>query len=158
MAHIIEATNEIYSVDKHSSKKIFLAGGISNCPDWQAEVVEKIKDIDHVIVYNPRRQNFPIDDPFASEQQITWEYEHLRDSDIIVFWFSKGSLNPIVLYELGKWGNSTDKKIIIGIDPDYERKMDVIIQTKLARPHTIIVNTLEDFIFSIRFMLQYKKI
>lgn len=134
MAIIVEAINEVYNVNKLYWKKLFLAGGITNCPDWQQELIEKIKDINDLIVYNPRRKNFPINDPNASEEQITWEYEHLRDADIIVFWFSKGSLNPIVLYELGRWGNSSNKKIIIGMDNEYERKNDVIIQTMLSRP------------------------
>ena len=38
--------------------------------------------------YNPRRKDFPINDPIASEEQITWEFEHLKNSDIIIFWFA----------------------------------------------------------------------
>ena len=94
-------------------------------------------------IYNPRRENFPIDDPNASEEQITWEFKHLSSSDIISFWFSKGSLNPIVLFELGKYGlSSTNKKILVGIDPGYERTQDVEIQTKLSRPDIKIVYSL----------------
>lgn len=136
MTLVIESPNEIYSI-KNNSFKIFLAGGISYCSDWQSEMIKLLKkrrgiysDTD-ITIYNPRRVNFPIDDPDAAEEQITWEYNHLRDADIILFWFSKGSLNPIVLYELGRWG-FTGKKIVIGIDPDYERKQDVMIQSKLS--------------------------
>lgn len=74
-----------------------------------------------------------------------WEYEHLQSADVLIYWFSMGSLNPIVLYELGRWGNSSkDKSMIIGIDPKYERSQDVIIQTQLSRPDVPIVYTLED--------------
>ena len=100
----------------------------------------------HLAIYNPRRKNFPINDLHASEAQITWEFEKLRDADMIAFWFSKGSLNPIVLYELGKWGNSSSKPIIVGVDDGYERFMDVEIQTNLARPDIRIQFTLKDFI------------
>ncbi len=144
MSLIIEAPNEIYSLENNRNIKLFLAGGITNCPDWQKEIIELIKGADILTVYNPRRANFPINDPKAAEEQITWEYNHLRDSDSISFWFSKGSLNPIVLYELGRWGTSTNKTIFIGMDPDYERKQDVIIQTKLSRPNVRIVYTLFD--------------
>jgi len=144
MALIIEAPNEIYSLENNRNIKLFLAGGITNCPLWQNELIELIKGADILTVYNPRRLNFPINNPHAAEEQITWEYNHLRDADMISFWFSKGSLNPIVLLELGKWGLSSNKTIFIGIDPDYERTQDVIIQTKLSRPHVRIVYSLLD--------------
>lgn len=146
MLHIITAPNEVYFEDKPWVPSIFLAGGITNCPDWQSELIEKfqareaevahtiLKDINSVVLYNPRRENFPIHDPNASEVQICWEYEHLKNADIIIFWFAKGSLNPIVLYELGRWGNSSKKPIIIGCDPEYARTSDVRIQTNLSRP------------------------
>lgn len=144
MALIIEAINEVYSLENNENIKLFLAGGITNCPDWQKDIIEIMKDEYDLTIYNPRRANFPINDPKASEQQITWEYNHLRDADIIIFWFAKGSLNPIVLYELGRWGNSSDKPIFIGCDPEYQRKQDVEIQTKLSRPDVQIVYSLED--------------
>jgi len=133
MATIIEAPNDVYSVDTKHNPKVFLAGGISNCPDWQAELIELLKNEENVTLFNPRRANFPMDDPNAAEEQITWEYQKLSESGIIVFWFSRGSLNPIVLYELGMWGNSRRyKRIIIGCDPAYERIKDVEIQSRLA--------------------------
>jgi len=130
MAIIIESPGQLLN-DK--GVKIFLAGGIANCPDWQSEIIELLKDEENVILYNPRRANFPMDDPNVVKQQITWEYDRLKEADIIIFWFSRGSLNPIVLYELGMWGNSRPEKIsIIGCDPGYERIQDVEIQSRLA--------------------------
>ena len=146
MALIIEAPNEIYSLKNNGNVKLFLAGGITNCPDWQKEVIEELKIIDNLTIYNPRRANFPIGDPDAAEQQITWEFNQLRDADIVIFWFSRGSLNPIVLYELGMWGNSNERPILIGIDPEYERKQDVVIQTTLARPEVPIFDSLKDMV------------
>ena len=90
MAIVIEAPNEVYSLENNKNFKLFLAGGISNCPDWQAELIEKIKDLPGLTVYNPRRKNFPMDDPKAAEAQITWEYNKLKGVDGILFWFSKG--------------------------------------------------------------------
>lgn len=150
MALIIESPNEIYSTENNLNVKIFLAGGITNCPDWQSYVISELKDVDYLTIYNPRRKNFPISDPKAAEEQITWEFNHLRDSTIILFWFSQGSLNPIVLYELGMWGNSQDNPILIGVDPKYERKEDVLIQSKLARPEITIFDSLQDIIEEIK--------
>lgn len=136
--------------------RIFLAGGITNCPDWQTELIKKLKDSNittDLDIYNPRRKNFPIHDKSASVEQISWEFEKLKTADMIVFWFSLGSLNPIVLYELGMWGNSRDTQIIIGIDEGYERKQDVIIQTTLARSEVPIVDSLEKVVEKIKMMM-----
>jgi hypothetical protein len=144
MALIIEAPNEVYSLANNNNIKLFLAGGITNCPDWQSELIKKLKKFPNLTIYNPRRANFPIGDIQAADEQVTWEFDHLREANIIIFWFSKGSLNPISLYELGMWGNSRETAILIGVDPDYERKQDVIIQTALARPEVEIYNSLDE--------------
>jgi hypothetical protein len=148
---VVKAVNEVYSIKNNSSPTIFLAGGISNCHDWQSDALREFKKIDShdFTIYSPRRDNFPIDDPEAAEQQIVWEYNHLRDADIIIFWFSGGSLNPIVLYELGMWGNSTDKPIFVGCDPEYTRTQDVTIQTKLARPEISIYSNLMELCYDV---------
>ena len=156
MAIIIEAPNEVYSLENNRNTKIFLAGGITNCPEWQFVVIEKLKDEPGLTIYNPRRKNFPIEDPNASEEQITWEYEKLRDADVIAFWFSRGSLNPIVLYELGRWGNSSDKEIVIGIDKGYERTKDVEIQTMLSRPEIDIIYDFDEFCESLKMNKNYE--
>ncbi|MFW6310857.1 MAG: nucleoside 2-deoxyribosyltransferase domain-containing protein [Nanoarchaeota archaeon] len=144
MAIIIEAPNDVYSLENKENVKLFLAGGITNCPDWQKEIIKHFEKEKGLTIYNPRREYFDVGDPNASEAQITWEYLKLLESDIILYWFSKGSLNPIVLYELGRWGNSSRKTIFIGIDEGYERKQDVEIQTKLARPDVKITYSLSD--------------
>jgi len=116
--------------------KIFLAGGISNCPNWQVDIINHlIKDHrfdkykkQKITLYNPRCKEIPEEDP-----QTTWEYEKLKESDIIIFWFSTGSLNPITLFEYGSYIKS-DKTLVIGCHPTYIRRNAVIIQTRLARP------------------------
>lgn len=160
MALIIEAPKEIYSIQNKHNLKVFLAGGISNCPNWQEEMIDLIDRYyydNELTIYNPRRKKFPMDDPNAAEEQITWEYEHLKEADIIIFWFSRGSLNPIVLYELGQWGNSGNKPIIIGIDPEYERAQDVIIQTSLSRCDVPIVNSLKEVVKNLRIIIDENK-
>ena len=126
-------------------KSLFLAGGISNCPDWQSELLVLLSDCKNLTIFNPRRLNYPMDDPGEAYIQIGWEYDHLRTADMIVVWFSNGSVNPIVLYELGIWVNARPNiPAFIGIDPGYQRADDVIIQTKLARPELKITNSLLD--------------
>lgn len=122
--------------------KLFLAGGIRNCPDWQKELVELLKSED-IVIFNPRRENFPIDDPSATTEQINWEHKHLEKASVISFWFCEETLCPIVLYELGCYTMS-NKLILIGIHPNYKRRVDVEVQTKLKRPLTKIVYSLQD--------------
>ena len=153
MIKIITAPEEEYSLAVQHSWKIFLAGGITNCPDWQSEIIELIhqKYAAHEVevnltLYNPRRPSFPMDKPEEAERQIVWEYQHLKEADEYIFWFAKGSLNPIVLYEYGRWVTSSTKSALVGVDPDYERKEDVLVQTALARPEINIVSSLTEIV------------
>lgn len=130
------------------SISIFLAGGITNCPEWQQDVRAMLQDTDLVLV-NPRRENFPIHDPNAALEQITWEHEHLRKVDAILFWFPCETICPIVLYELGAW-SMTEKPIFVGVHPEYSRRQDVEIQTSLARPEVEVVYSLEELVWQIR--------
>jgi hypothetical protein len=134
----IEAPNSTDS----ALTSLFLAGGITDCPDHQAYICDKLKDL-NITVFNPRRKNFPIHDPNAAYAQIKWEYDHLKEADMISFWFCKETMCPIVLYELGSW-NKTQKPIAIGMDPEYSRRQDVEIQTRLIRPEVPIVYSIDD--------------
>jgi hypothetical protein len=134
----VECPNRIES-DK---KSLFLAGGIMGCRIWQKDLVDKLKDLD-IVVYNPRRAAFDIKDPSVTVEQIAWEHEHLRKADMISFWFSSETVQPITLYELGSW-SMTNKPLAIGVDPRYQRRSDVITQTALVRPLIKIVSNLDD--------------
>ena len=120
---------------------VFLAGGITGCPDWQREVSLNLLGRSKWVVLNPRCKNFPIDDPTAARAQITWEHECLRQAQAVLFWFPCETLCPIVLYELGTWSRS-NKPIFVGTHPDYARRRDVEIQTQLVRPEVHIVHNL----------------
>jgi hypothetical protein len=159
MAKIIIAPNLYSKTEREVS--LFLAGDITNCPDWQDYLSILLRKIEDLVIYNPRRSNFPVCNPNASKEQIKWEYDHLKKADIISFWFSHGSDNPIVLYELGKWCNSEDgrnKITVIGIDPNYSRKQDVIIQTQLVNSHKRFANNLNDFAEQIRRCVEFLQV
>ncbi len=121
---------------------VFLAGGISNCPDWQKEFVDKIRDTE-LVVYNPRRANFPMGDKEEGLRQIKWEAEYLHKASCIIFWFPKETICPIVLFELGSW-SMTKKPIFVGIHPDYSRRFDVETQLEIRRPDVTVVYSLDD--------------
>jgi hypothetical protein len=136
-------------VKDDKDKLVFLAGGITDCPDWQAEIVELFRQRGtSLALMNPRRANFPIHDPKAAEKQIKWEHDHLAKAHAILFWFPKETLCPIVLYELGAW-SMMDKPIFVGVEKEYKRRQDVEIQTKLARPKVVVVSDLKDLVHQV---------
>jgi hypothetical protein len=120
---------------------LFLAGGITGCPDWQSQVVPLLAE-QPLTLLNPRRTNFPIHDPSASVQQIEWEHRHLHRASAILFWFPCETLCPITLYELGAW-SMTSKPLFVGTHSDYRRRLDVVVQTWLARPTIEVASSLE---------------
>lgn len=129
-------------------KSLFMAGGISGCPDWQTEFIERLKDNDGLL-FNPRRANFDINDPSAAEIQIQWEHYHLRRARAVSFWFPHETLCPIVLFELGAW-SMTDKPIFVGCHPLYKRRYDVVMQLKLSRPKVRVVQSLVELTSQIK--------
>jgi len=129
---------EVY---RGKEKSLFLAGGISNCPNWQKDLVEMLQNT-QLVMLNPRRKEFKFS-PKAEKEQITWEYQHLAKATAVSFWFPRETPCPITLYELGKQ-SMTSKPIFIGIHPEYVRKSDVEIQTSLIRPEVKIIYSLEN--------------
>ena len=129
---------------KPTNKEIscFLAGGITNCNDWQKEVINNINQgihggTDHLVIYNPRRENFPIDNPNASKEQIDWEYKYLTNADIFSMYFcnTPKSDQPICFYELGRYVTLMSQKyddfslrIIISCEYGFKREKDVLYQ------------------------------
>lgn len=126
--------------------KLFLAGGITNCDNWQDKVIKYLDDhyadsTEGLILYNPRRTDFPIHDPNASKKQISWEFNALENCDIFSMYFCAGdSDQPICMYELGrnlvrmeqKFHDDTINRILVSVEDGYRRKQDVEIQTKLT--------------------------
>lgn len=150
----IEAPNHIPSGETPNNTNfpsVFLAGGITGCPDWQSEIRYLLKDI---IMFNPRRADFPIGDPNAALEQIKWEHDYLRVANSILFWFPCETLCPIVLYELGAW-SITNKQIFVGVHPNYQRKQDVEIQTKLARPSVSITYSIQGLTHAVNKWAKY---
>ena len=142
----VEALTE-YQPDA-TGRSLFLAGGITGSLDWQAVVCQQLADT-ALVLLNPRRAAFPIHDPAAAEQQISWEYRHLRHATAVLFWFPAETLCPITLYELGAWSMTT-KPLLVGVHPAYQRRQDVIIQSRLARPALQVVTSLEALIAQAR--------
>lgn len=120
--------------------KVFLAGGITNCPNWQQEVVQQLGKLDllpEFVVFNPRRENFPIHDPSAAQAQIEWEFQQLERCNIFSMWFANAdSDQPICMYEFGRHLARFEQGLlygfVLGVEPGYRREQDVHIQSRLV--------------------------
>lgn len=126
--------HEVTSPSTHPPT-LFLAGGITGCPDWQQEFLRLLRNQGEgldLTVFNPRRQYWDMEaGEDVSRQQIRWEYAHMHQADAIAFWFPKESICPIVLFELGSWLHQ-DKLLFVGCDPAYPRRFDVTEQVSLV--------------------------
>lgn len=157
MITVIEAPNPLTDESRYNDR-LFLAGGITDCPNWQADAIDLLKDLDNLTVYNPRRENFRMED--NPVEQIEWEFDALAYSDAVIFWFPKETLCPITLYELGfKMGivHTAKKsyvhdeyKLFIGAHPEYKRRIDIEYQTTLAGHKGPIYETLDDVVNAFR--------
>ena len=146
---VITAPESIDSI--FESRCCFLAGGITNCKEWQKDVIELLSKYDGIL-FNPRRNNFPINDQGAARTQILWEFNALERADVFSMWFSNApSDQPICFYELGRhlalrkaFGELNS--VVIGVEPGFKRTQDVLIQTELVSPKLAarISNNLED--------------
>lgn len=128
-------------------KSIFLAGGITNCPDWQKPVADILHERTNLWIFNPRRLAWNMENSDEeSTKQIIWEDQHLQMANTILFWFPCETLCPITLLELGKFLVS-DKKLVVGTHPDYQRRLDVVVQSRLVRPDMRVWSNLDDMVY-----------
>jgi len=143
----IEAPTE-YERDRREGPVLFLAGGITDTENWQIRIMNLLAEAELVLL-NPRRRSFPAGDPNAEVAQIGWEYRHMQRADAVAFWFPGETLCPIALYELGmQIGDG--RSLFVGTHPDYQRRRDLDVQLRLARPEVRIVHTVEALAAQVR--------
>lgn len=135
---------------KSGERVLFIAGGISNCGDWQSGISKSLNDVD-IVLLNPRRDDFDLTNPTMEEEQIKWEHQHLLKADAYLFWFCAETLCPITLFELGKVAGLFPKKpIFVGTHIDYKRSRDIGHQMRLMRPEIKIVHYLDLLLNQVR--------
>ena len=130
---------------------VFLAGGITNCPNWQKDIIDYFKDCKlPIVILNPRRDEFPINDEMETITQIAWEFNALEKCDIFSMYFAESeSDQPICMYELGRnivrmqqrfLPHDYWRRIVISVEDGYKRQKDVMVQTELACGHDFRIN------------------
>lgn len=118
---------------------VFLAGSIEmgKAVDWQTEITNRL---DNVNIINPRRDDWDsswiqdISNPQFREQ-VEWEYDGIRKSDLVVFFFDPKTKSPITLLELGVVLQSGTRAVVY-CPEGYWRKGNVDIYCHL---HGIVV-------------------
>lgn len=133
----IEAPNEYHGDDSF----VFLAGGISDTENWQAEFLRRVEG-HHLTVLNPRRKAFPMGDTEEGRRQIEWEWAYLKRADLVAFWFPPQTLCPIALFELGACC-SAGVPLVVGSDRAYARRFDLEVQLGLRRPEVEVHESIE---------------
>jgi hypothetical protein len=148
MMKVIECPTELTKND--GSVRVFLGGGISGCPDWQKEMIDRFKYMpDDFVLVNPRRSSFDISDPTQSEFQIDWEYRHIRMCDAMIFWFPYNTLCPITLFELGQ-ASVARRTMFVGCHPAYPRKFDVEKQLEMEYPTVTVHDNFEPIVQEVK--------
>lgn len=135
---------------------IFLAGSIDmgSAEDWQTKMTNDLVDIDHLSIYNPRRDDWDsswIQDPTPGTQfheQVSWELDHIESADLVVVYFADDSKSPITLLELGLILANWDKEVAIYCSPKFYRYGNV--KMVADRYHVPIYDTYEDLLHHAR--------
>lgn len=94
------------------------------------------------VIASPRREaGFSMDGPGAAAQ-IAWEHKALASSYTKSYYFTRDTVQPIVLLELGKH-LANPVNLFIAIEDGYQRKFDVLVQSDLAIRHANVLSTHE---------------
>jgi hypothetical protein len=125
-----------------SRPSVFLAGGFSNSPDWQSQLLP-VFDLGLYDVVNPRRLPGLATSGVSARAQSQWEHRALDNADSVVFWFSSEAVGAITLLELGKMlarASHHSVRLAIGWHESYPMAFDLELQIALetsARDHVI---------------------
>tara|TARA_B100000614_G_scaffold262909_1_gene300416 strand:+ start:20439 stop:21011 length:573 start_codon:yes stop_codon:yes gene_type:complete len=151
-------------------RTVFLAGGISGTEDWQIHAAQRFIDESRLTVINPRRPGGLSKTGDEAARQIQWEFESLRHSQFVLFWFPPETVCPIALFELGTFlGRGRNYRfegkrpidggegyngtpwpyIYVGCHPDYSRRFDLEQQIPLYDERVTLRYDLDEVIDAI---------
>lgn len=140
-----------------NSFKIFLAGtidmddatGKATSKDWQKELENRVKKetfAKQVVIFNPRRDDWPEDGSSEMYRQVHWELEHMEKANLIVMNIGENSKSPISLLELGMHSQDEPKKMIVFCKKGFYRYDNVKIVCERYGVPLFETNECEDII------------
>jgi hypothetical protein len=140
-----------YRPQRYDPPSVFLAGGIVGVAEhWHARAVAVLQAASNpLVILNPNRRTFPIDDLGAAFSQVSWEQHHLHLADVTAFWFAASdctvTTQPIAMFELGQ-ALGEGRRLVVGASPAYPREPDVHMLCQLARPGLPVFSDLDDVV------------
>ena len=118
--------------DLNGMVSLFAAGSIEQgqAEPWQSRLVESLSDMDHLLILNPRRPDW---DPSWKQhkenpqfkEQVVWELDSQKLSDVIAMYFDPDTKSPITLLELGIWAGKKPEKLVVCCPKGFWRKGNV---------------------------------
>jgi Nucleoside 2-deoxyribosyltransferase like len=129
---------------------VFLAGIIPGFKNWRAYAIEKLRaDGPPMLIFNPRREDFPAGDPLAGDQQLDWEQRHLAMAAVTLFWIPDSApmvnFQPTTLMELGQ-ALALNRPVVVGVDPAYKAAASVRAFTRYHRPDDPVYASLDEVV------------
>lgn len=146
--------------DYADKKIVFLAGPIKGAPDWQAEAIKDLADLD-IYVANPRRENVV---NFNLDLQVGWESKFLAAADVIMFWIPPKVADvagrdyaQTSRFELAEWMakthyNHTRKQVVVGIDDAFFGKSYIV--KRLEAENVPVYSTYAETLNKVRALLK----
>jgi hypothetical protein len=111
---------------------VFLAGSIEmgKAENWQETIEKAFASREDIVLLNPRRDDWDAsweqkksNAQFA--EQVNWELSAMEQANLIVMYFSPGSMSPVTLLELGLHARSN--KLLVCCPDGFWRKGNVDI-------------------------------
>jgi len=138
--------------DLNGMVSLFAAGSIEQgqAEPWQSRLVESLSDMDHLLILNPRRPDW---DPSWKQdkenpqfkEQVVWELDSQKLSDVIAMYFDPKTKSPITLLELGLFA---EKNLVVFCPEGFYRKGNVDIVCE--RYDVTQADSWDDFVAKVR--------
>mgnify|MGYP000952698472 CR=1 FL=1 len=83
--HVVRCPAQLNTLE--DGKTIFLAGGITGCPEWQTQFINHFNSTAtrNTILIDPRRKDFDVKNDEMESEQIEWEHRHILLADLKIF-------------------------------------------------------------------------
>ena len=126
-----------FSNISNSQVSLFLAGGSTKWRETVEHTLECNEDFHSVVILDPYDENY------STLPNTAWEAQMMKKADCIVFWFTKESVCPVSLFELGYALRDHTKDIIIGVEPGYPKEDELDAQLITLCPKLVPFSSLE---------------
>lgn len=130
---------------KEGDIAVFLGGGISDCPNWQEDVIDYLKlhnlNLENMVILNPRGDESKI---LNFDEKQVWDFDNLNEADIVSFYFCANATQSTSMYELGRhlalYGCGYHDKIVVSIENGFKKSNVLNDQCQLLGIYPILTS------------------